>query len=193
MSRKKYDFKPDRSGASLVNKLYITPRQRKKMLRWALYALSCVIALILQDSVLAKFRLFGAVIDLAPCTIALICIVEGSEAGGVFALVSSVLFVFSGTAPGAFSVAFLTVYSVLAALFRENFLRRGFSSTWLCTGAVMILYELSVFLMGVFLGYTYLSRFQTFLITGLLDAAIVPLLCPQMGWIGKIGGETWKE
>ena len=193
MSRKKFDFRPDRMESSLANKLYLTPHQRKKMLRWTLYALSFVIALIVQDSMLAKLRLFGGVIDLAPCTVALICILEGSESGSLFALLCSVFFVFSGTAPGSYCVAFLTVYSVLAALFRENFLRRSFSSTWLCAGAVMILYEISVFLVGVFLGNTYPGRFPVFLTTGLLDAAVIPLLCPQMGWIGKIGGETWKE
>ena len=193
MLHRKTEFKPDRTGAGLLNKLYLTPHQRKRLLKWTFYALACILALTLQDSVLAKARIFGGVIDLAPCAIALICVLEGAESGGVFALVSAVIFVFSGTAPGAYSVAFLTVLSVLAALFRENFLRRSFSSTWLCTGAVMILYELSVFLMGVFLGNTYPGRFPVFLTTGLLDAAIVPLLCPLMGWIGKIGGETWKE
>ena len=193
MSRKKFDFRPDRTDSGLANKLYLTSRQRKKLLRWTLYALSFVLALIVQDSMLAKLRLFGGVIDLAPCTVALICILEGSESGGLFALLSAVFFVFSGTAPGSYCVGFLTVYSVLAALFRENFLRRSFSSTWLCAGAVMILYEISVFLVGVFLGNTYPARFPVFLVTGLLDVAVIPMLCPQMGWIGKIGGETWKE
>lgn len=193
MARRKFQFQPDREDFDLAGKLYITPLQRKKLLKWTLYTLSCIIALILQDSMLARVRIFGGVIDLAPCALVLICLMEGAEAGGVFILLGSMFFVFSGTAPGSYSVGFLTVYSVLAALFRENFLRRGLSSTWLCAGAVMILYELSVFAMGIFMGNTYPGRFPVFLATGLLAALIVPALYPQMRWIGKIGGETWIE
>lgn len=193
MSRKKFEFKPDRDGVNLANKIHLTPQQRKKLLKWTLYAISCVIALTLQDSMLARVRLFGGAIDLAPCAMVLICILEGAESGGMFVLCSSVFYVLSGTAPGPYCVVFLTAYSIFAALFRENFLRRSFSSNWLCASMALIAYEMSVFLMGVFQGHTYLERYEVFLITGLLGAAIVPLLYPQMGWIGKIGGESWKE
>ena len=194
MSRKKkFEFKPDRDGINLANKIYLTATQRKKLLKWSLYAISCVIALVLQDTMLARVRLFGGMIDLTPCIMVLICIIEGAESGGKFVLCSSVFYVLAGTAPGPYCVLLLTVCSILAALFRENFLRRSFSSSWLCAAAALIAYEMCVFLMGVFQGNTYTGRYEVFLITGLLGAVIVPLLYPQMGWIAKIGGETWKE
>ena len=193
MRRKKFEFKPDRDGVNLANKLYLTRRQRKSLLKWTLYSLVCVLALVLQDSVLAQFRLFGAVIDLAPCALVLVCIVEGAESGGVFALAGSLFYVFSGTAPGSYCVMLLTVYSVLAALVRSSFLRRSFSATWLMCAAALVAYEMSVFGMGVFLGDTYPQRYEVFLIRGLLSAAVIPLLCPLMGRIAKVGGELWKE
>ncbi len=195
MSRKKFEFKPDRDGINLANKLYLTAQQRKKILKWGLYAVSCVIAMILQDSMLAKVRLLGmgAMLDLTPCLMVLICIIEGAERGGMFVLWCSVFYVLSGTAPGPYCVLFLTVYSMLAALLRENFLRRSFSSNWLCAWIALLAYEMSVFLMGVFQGHTYPGRYDVFLATAVVGGAIVPLLYPQMGWIGKIGGETWKE
>ena len=193
MSRKKFEFKPDYDGVDLSNKFYVTPRQRRSLLRWTLYSVCCVAALILQDSMLAKLRIFGAVIDLAPCAMLLICVLEGAEKGGVFTLCASVFFVLSGTAPGSYCVALLTLAGVLTALLRENFLRRSFSSTWLCAGLACVLYEMSVFAMGVFYEETYSGRWSVFLLTGLLGALAVPVLTPLMERIGKIGGETWKE
>lgn len=193
MARKKFEFRPDYDGVDLWNKLYITQKQRKSLLKWTVYAVVCVFALILQDSMLAKFRIMGAVIDLAPCAMLLICVLAGAEKGGIFTLCASVFFVLSGTAPGAYCVALLTLSGVLAALLREHFLRRSFSSTWLCAGAACVAYEMSVFAMGVFYGETYQGRWGVFFLTGLLGAAMIPLLCPLMERIGRIGGETWKE
>lgn len=193
MARKKFEFRPDYDGVELRNKLYITRKQRRSLLRWTLYALVCVAALILQDSMLAKLRMVGMTVDLAPGAILLICVLAGSEKGGIFTLCASVFYVLSGTAPGAYCVALMTLSGVLAALFRENFLRRSFSSTWLCAGSACVIYEMSVFAMGVFYGETYQGRWGSFLLTGLLGAAAVPLLCPLMERIGRIGGETWKE
>lgn len=193
MARKKYRFRPDPTGAGIWNKLYITPGQRASALKWGLYGLVCVAALILQDALLSRVRLFGCFVDLAPCAIMLICVMQGAQSGSVFALAASMVYVFSGSAPDTFAIAFLTVPGVMITLFRENFLRRSFSSAWLCTGAALMVYELCVYLMGLFLGLTYPGRFGVFALSGLLTGLVVPVLYPLLGWIGKIGGETWKE
>lgn len=193
MARKKVQFRPDPTGASVWNKLYITPNQRKTLLKWGLYGVVCVFCLILQGALLSRVRLFGGYVDLTPCAIMLICVMQGVESGSMFALVASMIFVFSGSAPNTFCIAFLTVYAVLVALFREQFLRRSFSSAWLCTAVAVALYEITVFLMGLFLGLTYPGRLRVFAMSALLTALAVPALYPMLSWIGRIGGETWKE
>ncbi len=193
MARKKYRFRPDPTGAGIWNKLYITPQQRLSILKWGLYGLVCVAALILQDAFLGRLRIFGGTIDLAPCLIALICMMQGSESGSLFALVASMIFVFSGSAPETFAIAFLTIFSVLATIFREQFLRRGFASFWLCTGAAVMCYEISVCLMGAFLERTYLGRMGVFVMTGVVTTLVLPAAYPLLRRIGTIGGETWKE
>lgn len=193
MAKKKYRFRPDPTGAGIWNKLYITPQQRKTALKWGLYGLVCLACLILQDAFLGRVRLFGGYADLAPAAIILICVMQGAQTGSLFALIGSMLFVFSGSAPDTFAIAFITVYAVLAALFREQFLRRGFGSSWMCTGVAVALYEVSVYLLGLFFGYTYPERIGVFLMTALITTLAVTALYPLLGWIGKIGGETWKE
>ena len=193
MAKKKYRFRPDPTGAGLWNKLYVTPQQRKVALKWGLYGLVCLMSLILQDAFLGRVRLFGGYADLAPAAIMLVCVMQGVETGSVFALVGSMVFVFSGSAPDTFAIAFITVYAVLTTLFREQFLRRGFGSAWMCTGAAVLLYEISVYLLGLFFGLTYPGRIGVFLMTALITTLAVAALYPLLGWIGKIGGETWKE
>ena len=193
MVNKKYQFRPDPTGAGIWNKLYITPQQRKTALKWGLYGLVCMAALILQDAFLGRVRFFGGFVDMTPCAIMLVCVMQGAESGSLFALIASMIYVFSGSAPDTFSIAFITVYSVLLTLFRERFLRRSFSSAWLCTAAAVVLYEISVYLMGLFLGLTYPGRIGVFALSALFTALVAPLLYPLLGWIGKIGGETWKE
>lgn len=193
MARKKYRFRPDPDGTDIWNKLYITKDQRKNILKWALYGLVCVITLIAQDAFFGSFRIFGGYVDLAPCAILLICVMEGTERGSVFALVSSMIYVFSGSAPSTFSIAFLSVYGVMLTLFREKLLRRSFPSAWLCAGLALALYELSVYLVGLFLGLTYPGRITVFAMNAVVTTLSVPLLYPLLGWISKIGGETWKE
>ena len=193
MARKKYEFQPDPTGSDVWNKLYITPLQRKRALKWSLYGLICVAALILQDTFLGRVRILGGFVDLAPCAIVLICILQGAESGGAFALAASAVYVFSGSAPDTLCIALLTVYSVLMAMFRENYLRRSFSSAWLCAAGAMMLYEVSVWAVGVFFGMTYPERIRVFATSGVLSSAVMPLLYPLLSQVGKIGGELWKE
>lgn len=193
MAKKKYRFRPDPTGAGIWNKLYITPRQRKTALKWGLYGLVCLGCLILQDAFLGRVRLLGGYADLAPAAIILVCVMQGAESGALFALIGSMLFVFSGSAPDTFAIAFITVYAVLATLFREQFLRRSFGSAWICTAVAILFYELSVYLLGLFFALTYPGRIGVFLMSGVVTALAVPVLYPLVGWIGKIGGETWKE
>lgn len=193
MAKKKYEFKPDPMGSGTLSKLYMTRKQRQSLLKWLLYSLVCLVVLVVQDVVLSDLDIFGATTDLVGCAILLICLLQGPENGGMFALFSSVFYLFSGSAPGAYSIVFLTVYGILAAIFRQAFLRKSFGSMVLCAAGALLLYELSVFAMGLFLGYTIGSRIGTFLITWLLTLIVMPILYPIVSSIGKIGGETWKE
>ena len=62
--RRKRDFKPDRTGKGLLNKLYLTPRQRLRILKWTLLGLILLLFSLLQDVLLSKISLYGATTDL---------------------------------------------------------------------------------------------------------------------------------
>ena len=189
----KKEFKPDKPKSSFWGKLYLTQKQRKGLLKWTLYALLLLVLSVLQDVVLSRFRLFGAATELVPCGIVLICILEGAEGGSVFALVASLLYLFSGTATGPYSMVFITALAIGVTIFRQAYLQKGLGAALLCNSLAMVLYQLLQFAMGLFLGLTIWPRVTGFLITAVLSAAVTPILYPIVLSIEAIGGETWKE
>ena len=189
----KYEFKPDPTGPAPLQKLYLTPRQRQQLLKWGLYAAMVLAALVLQDTVLGRIRFCGATTDLAVCVIMLIGVMEGAETGGVFALCASILYYFSGSAPGPYVIVMITGIAIAAALFRQSYWCQGLSTAVLCTGTAMVSYELLLLVIGIIMDLTRWNRLGVFLLTALLSAALVIPMYPVAQAIGKIGGNPWKE
>ena len=190
---KKYEFKPDKPRTGLLGKLFLTQNQRKTLLKWALYVLVLLGLSVAQDVLFCRVRLFSATTELVPCGIFLICLAEGAERGSIFTLIAACLYLFSGTAAGYYCIVFITVYAVVATCLRQAFLQKGMASTMLCTAAAMVLYEISVFFMGVFLGLTTFGRIGGFFLTSLMTLIFAPILYPTIRSISNIGGEAWKE
>lgn len=190
---RKNEFKSDKPHSGFWGKLYLTQKQRKEILKWSLYGALLLALSLLQDVVLCRLDLFGATTELVPVGIFLICILEGAESGSIFALVSSLLYLFSGTAAGPYSMVLITVLAVGVTIFRQAYLQKGLAAAVLCAGVAMLAYELLQFVMGLFLGLTIPVRIVGFLITAGLSNIAIPILYPIALSIGTIGGETWKE
>ncbi len=193
MARRKYEFRPDRTDSGIANKLYLTQNQRRAINKWLSYSVLCVLALVLQDSMLSRLTLLGGVVELAPAAMLLICVAEGAHGCAIFALISSMIYVFSGTGQGTWCILLLTALGIGAAAFRQLFLRRGRSSELICAGGALVLYELSQFVTGLLFSLTHPGRLGAFLMTALLSVAAMAALYPLVRRLGAIGGELWKE
>ena len=193
MGRFNKDFRPDKEGTGLIDALYLTKKQRLSATKWLLYSLVVLILSVVQDVMLCKMDIYGSTTDLVPVAIVAICILEGAESGSVFCLCAATVYLFSGTAPGVHIVALIPALGITLSIFRQNYLRKGFSATLLCTGAAILAYEVCIFGVALFVEQTHPGRFMTSLITAGLDFLVIPLLYPILVSIGKIGGETWKE
>lgn len=193
MANKNYEFRPDKTGPGLLSRFYLTETQRLAALKWFLYSVVVLTLLILQDVVLCKLYVYGATTDLVPCALLMICVLEGADNGSLFTLIASLVYLYSGSSPGYHILVLLPVLGVGASVFRESFLRKGFSATVLCAGAAQVIYEMIIFGVALFLNLTHQGRFSVALITWGLSLATMPLLYPILVSIGKIGGKTWKE
>ncbi len=190
---KKHEFRMDPQSSGVLGRLLLTQKQRLSLLRWTLYALVCLLALLAQDVLLHRLNLWGAGTDLVPCLILMITVLQDAQSGSVFALTASCLYFFSGSAPGVYVIPLLTVLAVFLVIFRQGYLQQGFFAVLLCTGLGMLVYEMVVFGITLFLARTLWSRFWVLGLTALLTVAAVPVFYPVLRAIGKIGGEAWKE
>ena len=187
------EFRPDRSENPLVKSLHFTRQQRMGLLRWALLILTCVLALVIQDCIMSRIHLFGATTNLPVAAILLIALLEGTETGSIFALIAGVVYFFSGSAPGAYCVALLTVPALLCGLFRQKFWRRSTGSMILCSAIAMFLYEMGLYGTAIFLGLTRWDRLSYFLLTALYSILVMIPLYQLIYKIGCIGGHVWNE
>ena len=120
---------------------------------------------VVQDVILCRFRLFGATTDLVTLAIFMICLMEGAQRSCIFALIASIVYLFSGTAPGYYSMVLIPVLAIFASILQQAFLQKGVGSICLCTAAAMLIYEVLTFCLGLFLELTLPGRIFGFLIT----------------------------
>ena len=189
----KFEFKPDPTGSDHRKIFQLTAQQRSRILKWFLYSLLAVGAMLVQDSFLARIRIGGATTDLFVGVVLMIAMLEGAENGGVFALLAAVFYYMSGSAPGAYVVALLTAVAIVGSIYRQGYWSQSMSSTLLCSFLSLVGYEVLLMIVGIFMNLTALRRIGVFLGVALLTTiALVPLYYAARR-IGQIGGELWKE
>lgn len=188
---RKNEFKPDKPYSGFWGKLLLTRQQRRNVLKWTLYSLVLLLLSVLQDVILSRVRIYDATTELVPCGIFLVCLLEGIESGCIFALASSVVYLFSGGAAGVYSIVFITTLAVLMAAFRQSYLQSGFGAAMICTALGVFIYEVITFCVCAFLGQTTMGRIGSACITALLTICAAPVIYPVLRAIG--GGDAWKE
>lgn len=190
---RKNEFKPDKPRSGWLSKLYITPTQRRNILKWVFYSLVVLVLSLLQDVVLCDFRILGASTELVPCAIILICLLEGVQSGSIFTLICALFYWFSGAALGPFAMVMITFLSIFTTMFRQAYMQKGFGATFLCGAGAVLIYEMGLFLLGAIMQLTPWSRFGGFLLTATMSVILIPVLYPLLQAIASIGGEAWKE
>ena len=191
--RKDLEFKPDVQKATWAKTTRLTKLQRLRLLRWTLYVLTVVGCLVVQDVIMSQFSILGATTDLPACGILLITVMEGTEIGSLFVLITSFLYYFSGNAPSAWCIFLLTLFGVGATLFRQMYWHRSKGSIILCSAIAMTAYELGLFVVGMVSELTHWGRLPSFTLTAVYSCLVMIPLYSLIYKIGLIGGNTWKE
>ena len=190
---RKAEFKADAEGSGMLKVMRLTRLQQLRLLKWVLYSAVLILSLVIQDVIMSHFSFLGATTDLPVCVILMITIIEGTEIGSLFVLITSLLYYFSGSSPGPYTVAVLTFMGMGATLLRQALLHRSPGSIVITTAATLMLYEIATFVVGLLQGLTHWGRLGVFLLTGILSSLVCIPLYPLIHRIGLIGGNTWKE
>lgn len=156
----------------MLDKFYITPKQWLHILRWSLYALLLLAAMMVQTVVFGNRTLFGTHPSFVPVVIACVCLREGPERGGIFALAASVFWCLSGADYGAVSIVVLTVVPVLGGVVVRAVLSNRFVPCLIITFLTLLIEQSVIFLMKFFFG----AMEGALYVTELLPCVIVSLL-----------------
>ena len=191
--RKDAEFKPDSQRRDLPHRLYLSPQQQKKYLKWILFSMLSLLMLVLQDVLFSQISVYGATVDMVPCVILMIGVLQGAAEGCVFMLVGALVYYLSGSAPGVYVILLIPLFGVVAAAFRQAYLRKGFRTSLMCTAAALVMYEIMTFLAALLLGVTRLARGYVMVISTGMTLLTLPLVFVAVWGICKIGGDQWKE
>ena len=193
LRKRQPEFRPDKQTKEISKQFHITQVQRDTMLKWGGIILVCLLLSVIQDVMMSRFRIFGITTDLMPMVILLVTVTEGISNGSLFVLAASLLYYFSGSAPGPYCVATLTVLGIGACMFRQLYWHRNRGSIVLCAGIALMLYEIITYGIGIFTGLTYWGRIGIFAGSGLVSWLLMIPMYNLINAIGTIGGNTWKE
>lgn len=175
----------------MLKHVHLTKNQWKSILKWSVYCGVYLLVLLLQDVVLAKLPIFGAKLSPLPLYLVVVCIREGPERGGLFALLGSLFWYLSGVDYGNLSVAVLPIGAILSAVLCRAVLTVRLLPTCICCFAVSLLNESLIFAFKLILppgiGSEYYLRV---LLPGVvLSLALVPPLYFAVKAIGRIGAQ----
>lgn len=166
----------------MLDKLYITPRQWLHILRWTLYALLFLLAMMIQTVVLGNRPIFGITPDLITVVIVCVCLREGPEQGGLFALLTSLFWCLSGADGGSISIAVLTILPVLGSILCRSVLNNRFLPCLLMTALTLLGLHCAIFGIRYFIDGIKASLF----VEKLLPCVGISLLTqPPVYWLVK--------
>ena len=174
----------------MLRHLHLTRRQWLGVLRWTLYSLLLLFVLLLQTVVLPRTPVFG--IKLAPLGVVLICVCirEGAEKGGLFALLGSLFWYMSGADYGNLTVAILPVGAILAAILCRTAFTHRLLSALLCCFLICLINDLVIFAFKLLLEKLAVENLWRVLLPGTcLTMLAVPPVYLLVKLISRIGGK----
>jgi rod shape-determining protein MreD len=163
--------------------------QQRIVLKWILYAVLALFALLVQTCVLGSVTLLGAQFCLLPVAAACVAGREGRDNGALFGLCCGVFWAISGVRYGAIYILAMTVAGALCGLCCELWMRRSLVSSLLLSFGMLLLCEGSVCVYLIATGLLPVRAISsTLLPTCVISLLFVPLLHILATAIAKIGG-----
>ncbi len=177
-----------------LQKLRITRQQWIIILKWALYAAAFIFTLVIQGVILNRHPLFGIRVNLVPYFVGCVCVIEGADAGSVFALVVSLAWALSGGDLGFVSILVLTLGGMGLGIAMENLLREHVVTCIVCCFVLCLCHDSVIFLLRLFLHTVTARQYFRILVPGVLLG--IPS-CPVFYYLFRLihrvgGGSKWS-
>ena len=173
----------------MLKYVHLTRLQWQGILKWSLYGLLTLLVLLLQTVVLSQLPVWGAKLTPLPGLIVCVCVREGPEKGGLYAVLAALLWCLSGADFGNLSLAVIPVGAILSAVLCRAVLTLRFLPTAMCCLAVTLLNAAVIFIFKLILPPTVaLENLWRLLLPGAAASmAFVPLHYALVKLISRIG------
>ncbi len=172
----------------MLDKFYITPGQWRHFFRWTLYSLLFLSAMILQTVIWGDDGFLGQNPHVVAVAILTVCMVEGPERGGLFALLSSTFWALSGIDRGALQILCLTTLPILSVYWTRKLFSISYIPDLLSCGLILFITNTVDFLLRMFYdgipGYMFFTRLLPGIVVTLLFQPLIYWLVKSMEKIG---------
>ena len=159
----------------------------RKLIMWALYAALFLAALLVQSVVLGRIRIYGVKLDLLPVVMVCVGLWTGHESGGLFALISALVWALTGAEDAALAIVTFTVCAVLSGYLCSAVFSRRFPPAFLLSLGALLLHEGLLFLLKLYLEGASWTLFRWVPVTAGLSVLSCLVLYPLAKIIGKVG------
>ena len=168
---------------------YLTRQQWFGILKWTVYALLFLLAVVFQSVLLSRLPVFGVRLNAIPTLLVCVCLREGTERGGLFVLLASLFWALSGVDMGNLSILLLTVCAVISAFLCQTVLSDRIVSAAVCCFATALIHDTVIFAFKLILSEVAAEGWLRVLLPGaLLSMLTFPLSYFLVKAISKIGG-----
>ena len=173
----------------MLKYLHLTKLQWLGILKWSLYGLLTLLVLLMQSVVLSQLPVCGAKLTPLPALIVCVCLREGPDKGGVYAILAALFWCLSGADFGNLSVAVISIGAMLSAVLCRAVLTLRFLPAALCCFAVTLLDASAVFVFKLILPPTVaLENYWRILLPGVaLSMVFMPIHYALVKLISRIG------
>lgn len=166
----------------MLDKFYITPGQWRHFFRWTLYSLLFLSAMILQTVIWGDDGFLGQNPHVVAVVILTVCMVEGTERGGLFALLTSTFWALSGIDRGALQILCLTTLPILSVYWTRKLFSISYIPDLLSCGLILFITNTVDFLLRMFYDGVPGHMFFTRLLPGI---GVTLLFQPLIYWLVK--------
>ena len=126
-------------------------RPVRRAVKWGLYSVLFLMTIVLETVFLGHTTIAGTKLSFVPVVIACIAAREGAEAGGLFALLCSIFWCFSGSDYGSLNIFILTLVGVTAGYFCGAHLTKNLLPTMLFCLIALALSQGGVYFLRLYL------------------------------------------
>ena len=158
------------------------------ILKWSLYAVLFLFAVLVQTIVLPRIPIGGIALCVIPTCVACVAVQEGAERSVLFALLASTVYCLSGADCGPIYIVTLTLTAALSGAVCDHFYTRTFVPALVLSLMGLPICEGTAFLFRVYIGTVAGALWQTVLLPEILFSVLAYPLFYLGAWaVSRIG------